>query len=136
MADEHAEPTPEPTAGNAAGKPSRIDAYHEQFAEKMIKALEAERAPWQKPWKPGERMSQRNFTTDTDYRGSNAMFLAVTADQKGYSDSAMGRLPANCGGGRARSQGRTGHTDCLCRVQVTGARKGREGPPAFERGRP
>ena len=49
MADEHAEETPEPTAGNAAGKPSRIDAYHEQFAEKMIKALEAERAPWQNP---------------------------------------------------------------------------------------
>ena len=100
MADEHAEETPEPTAGNAAGKPSRIDAYHEQFAEKMIKALEAERAPWQKPWKPGERMSQRNFTTDKDYRGSNAMFLAVTADQKGYSDPRWGgyRQIAEAGG--------------------------------------
>ena len=94
MADDHAD-----TAGTA-GKPSRIDAYHEQFAERMIEALKQERAPWQKPWAPGERISQRNFTTDRDYRGSNAMFLAVSADQKGYTDPRWGgyRQIAEAGG--------------------------------------
>ena len=65
MADEHAEDAvaagagtaTEPTATTApepaTGKPSRMDAYHEQFAARMIEALKAERAPWQKPWKPG-----------------------------------------------------------------------------------
>ncbi len=100
MADEHAgedaaagrgrEPVAEPATGKATGKPARIDAYHEQFAARMIEALKAERAPWQKPWEPGERISQRNFTTDKSYRGSNAMFLAVTGDQKGYNDPRWG----------------------------------------------
>ena len=91
---------PEPAPGKATGKPSRMDAYHEQFAARMIEALKAERAPWQKPWKPGERIGQRNFTTDTDYRGSNAMFLAVTADAKGYADPRWGgyRQIAEAGG--------------------------------------
>ena len=102
MADEHAEDAvaagagtaTEPTATTApepaTGKPSRMDAYNEQFAARMIEALKAERAPWQKPWKPGERIGQRNFTTDKDYRGSNAMFLAVIADHKGYTDPRWG----------------------------------------------
>ena len=101
MADEHAGTAnaPEATPGTA-GKPSRVDAYHEQFAARMIAALKQERAPWQKPWAPGERMSQRNFTTDKDYRGSNAMFLAVAGDAKGYTDPRWGgyRQIAEAGG--------------------------------------
>ena len=70
----------------ADNNPSRVDAYHEQFAEKMIKALEAGTAPWQKPWAPGEQISPQNFSTSRDYRGGNAIYLAVAAGEKGYTD--------------------------------------------------
>ena len=81
-------------------KPSRVDAYHQQFAEKMIKAIEAGTAPWQKPWKPGEQISPQNFTTDRNYRGGNAIYLAVAAVEKGYSDPRWGgyRQIAEAGG--------------------------------------
>ena len=65
----------------ADNTPSRVDANHAQFADKMIKALEAGTAPWQKPWAPGERISPQDFSTSRDYRGGNAIYLAV-AEQK------------------------------------------------------
>ena len=73
-------------AEKAREKKSRVDAYHEQFAEKMIKALQENRAPWQKPWKPGEQISPKNVSSDRNYRGGNAIYLAVAAVEKGYAD--------------------------------------------------
>ena len=79
---------------------SKLDSYHAQFAQKMITALEAERAPWQKPWKPGERVSPQNFSTDREYRGGNAIFLSLTGTEQGYSDPRWGgyRQIAEAGG--------------------------------------
>ena len=81
-------------------KPSRVDAYHEQFAEKMITAIEAGTAPWQKPWQPGEQISPQNFSSSRDYRGGNAIYLAVAAVDKGYTDPRWGgyRQIAEAGG--------------------------------------
>ncbi len=73
-------------AENAPEKKSRVDTYHEQFAEKMIKALQDNRAPWQQPWKPGEQISPKNVSSDRNYRGGNAIYLAVVAVEKGYAD--------------------------------------------------
>ena len=73
-------------AENAPEKTSRVDAYHAQFAEKMITALQAHRAPWQKPWKPGEQISPKNASSDRNYRGGNAIYLAMAATEKGYAD--------------------------------------------------
>ena len=80
--------------------PSRVDAYHQRFAEKMIKALEAGTAPWQKPWAPGERISPQNFSSSRDYRGGNAIYLAMSAVEKGYADPRWGgyRQIAEAGG--------------------------------------
>lgn len=74
------------TAENPPKKPSRVDAYHAQFAEKMITALHEQRAPWQKPWKPGEHISPKNLRSDRNYRGGNAIYLALAAAEKGYAD--------------------------------------------------
>ena len=52
----------------------------------MIKALQDNRAPWQQPWKPGEYISQKNVSSDRNYRGGNAIYLAVVAVEKGYAD--------------------------------------------------
>ena len=74
--------------------PSRVDAYHAQFADKMIKALEAGTVTWQQPWAPGEPISPQNCSTSRDYRGGNAIYLAVAAAEKGYTDPRWGRYRA------------------------------------------
>ena len=71
-------------------KPSRVDAYQDEFTAKITKALEAGTAPWQKPWKPGEQFSQQNFSSGREYRGGNAIYLAVEGTGKGYSDPRWG----------------------------------------------
>ena len=71
-------------------KPSRVDAYQDAFTAKITKALEAGTTPWQKPWKPGEQFSPQNFSSGRDYRGGNAIYLAVAAMEKGYADPRWG----------------------------------------------
>ncbi|GEM_PF-4307707 len=39
-----------------AKRSEKADEYHQQFAERIIAALKEGTAPWQKPWKPGERI--------------------------------------------------------------------------------
>ena len=68
----------------------KADAYHQQFAERIIKALKEGSAPWQKPWKPGERILPHNFGSGRDYRGGNAMFLTMQALDRGYADPRWG----------------------------------------------
>ena len=71
-------------------QPTQADAYHEQFAARIIKALEAGTAPWQKPWQPGERILPHNFASGRDYRGGNAVYLAITGLDHGYADPRWG----------------------------------------------
>ena len=68
----------------------RADEYHAQFAARIIKALEEGTAPWQKPWKPGERILPHNFQSGRDYRGGNALYLALNALDRGYADPRWG----------------------------------------------
>ena len=62
------------------------DDYHKEFAGKLKEQIEAGNAPWQKPWKPGERRLPKNIQTDKAYRGGNSVYLSVTQTAKGYSD--------------------------------------------------
>ena len=68
----------------------KADEYHEQFAARIIKALEEGTAPWQKPWKPGERILAHNFGSGRDYRGGNALYLALTGLERGDADLRWG----------------------------------------------
>ena len=68
----------------------REDEYHKQFAERIIEALKAGTAPWQKPWQPGERVLPHNFASGRDYRGGNAVYLAVQGLDRGYTDPRWG----------------------------------------------
>ncbi|MCY4661961.1 MAG: zincin-like metallopeptidase domain-containing protein [Acidobacteria bacterium] len=68
----------------------RADEYHQQFAERIIQALKEGTAPWQKPWKPGERVLPHNFGSGRDYRGGNAMFLTMQQLDRGYADPRWG----------------------------------------------
>ena len=73
----------------ASGR-ERAEAYHQQFAERIIQALKEGTAPWQKPWKPGERIMPHNFGSGRDYRGGNAVYLAMNALERGYADPRWG----------------------------------------------
>ena len=68
----------------------KANEYHEQFAARIIQALKEGTAPWQKPWKPGERILPHNFGSGRDYRGGNAVYLAMQALDRGYADPRWG----------------------------------------------
>ena len=65
----------------------RLENYARTFADRIIEALKAGTAPWQKPWKPGECTGPVNFTTQRKYRGNNWILLMVTAATRGYADN-------------------------------------------------
>ncbi|WP_345948992.1 zincin-like metallopeptidase domain-containing protein [Mucilaginibacter sp. PAMB04274] len=59
---------------------SNFKALHEQVAEKLIAALEAGTSPFQKPWTDDHTagfMTPLNPTTGKNYRGMNALWLAM-----------------------------------------------------------
>ena len=72
-------------------KPDRhqehAERYHKEFAGQLIEQIKKGTAPWQKPWKPGERIAQRNLASGRPYSGSNTVRLMAVAADKGYSDS-------------------------------------------------
>ena len=53
------------------------DDYHREFAGQLKEQIAAGVAPWQKPWKPGERRLPKNIQTDKAYRGGNSVYLSV-----------------------------------------------------------
>ena len=44
-------------------------------------------APWQKPWKSGERRLPENLQSGKPYRGGNSVYLSVAQTAKGYGDN-------------------------------------------------
>ena len=73
------------------GKPDkqqeRTERYHKEFAAQLIEQVKKGTAPWQKPWKAGERIGPRNLASDRPYSGSNTLRLMAVAVDRGYSDS-------------------------------------------------
>ncbi len=62
------------------------DDYHTDFAAKIKDQIAQGVAPWQKPWKPGERRLPENLQSGKPYRGGNSVYLSVAQTAKGYSD--------------------------------------------------
>ena len=71
---------------------ARVQAgeYHQQFTERIIRALKERTAPWQMAWQLGARILPRNFSSGHGYRGGNAVYLAMTALDHGYADPRWG----------------------------------------------
>jgi len=65
----------------------RTERYHKEFAVQLIEQIKKGTAPWQKPWKAGERIGPRNLASGRPYSGSNTLRLMAVAADKGYSDS-------------------------------------------------
>ena len=68
----------------------RVEEYHKDFADRIIKQIQEGVAPWQKPWKPGQRFLPANFKSGHTYKGSNTLNLASVAIERGYSDHRWG----------------------------------------------
>ena len=95
--------TPTAKATKTLGKTgsSKLHAYHEKVADLIIKQIKQGVAPWQKPWKPGERGLPENLSSGNRYSGGNSLHLAAVAQQRGYSDNRWGTLKQiNRQGGR------------------------------------
>ena len=65
----------------------KISAYHRQFADAIIDQISKGVAPWQRPWNPGQRFMPENALSGTRYSGGNAVYLAVAAQQRGFTDN-------------------------------------------------
>lgn len=91
MSDEQLSPQPRPAASKRATKlPPRTvkrDLYQE-VTDKLIAAIEAGTAPWQRPWQNVAAAGlPMNGTTQRTYNGVNALLLMITAQSEGYSDN-------------------------------------------------
>ena len=69
---------------------SGVDDYYRGVAESLIAQIEEGTARWTQAWKPGERALPCNVKTGRQYRGGNSVWLASTADSRGYSDERWG----------------------------------------------
>src|SRR5215469_818093 len=68
-------------------KPAPRD-FRQEVTDGIIRILENDIAPWQKPWEPGATVLglPMNATSGRSYRGGNAIHLIATALKKGYDD--------------------------------------------------
>lgn len=61
--------------------------YAQTVAASIVKQLAQGTAPWVKPWEPSDhQFIPYNAVTDKDYQAGNALWLMVTAENKGYRD--------------------------------------------------
>ena len=88
----------------------RTERYHKEFAAQLIDQIKKGTAPWQKPWKVGERIGPRNLASGRPYSGSNTLRLMAVAADRGHSDSrwaTYGQIQA--AGGQIRKGERGTH---------------------------
>ena len=76
--------------------------FAQEFADKIIKAIEAGTAPWMKPWDPGQTGLAKNFKTGKPYKGMNCVFLTLSRDADGFTSNLWGDVQADI---RGRRQG-------------------------------
>ena len=80
--------------------PTRLQSYTKTFADRLLAAIAAGTAPWQKPWRPSELVLPANLVTAHRYQGNNTILLLITAALKGYTDTRWAgfRQIADAGG--------------------------------------
>lgn len=52
-----------------------MQPFYERVAARLVAQLQAGKAPWQRPWKPGSSYVPTNAATGKPYRGINALLL-------------------------------------------------------------
>ena len=87
----------------------RVQDHIQLVADTLIQQIEAGTAPWQKPWKPGERPYAHNLLTGNDYQGYNQVWLMMAAHAETLTDTRWGTYrQIKEAGGQVR-KGEKGH---------------------------
>ena len=68
----------------------RVEAYYRRVADELVEQIEGGVAPWTQAWEPGARGLPSNVKTGKPYRGGNSVWLASTAERRGYGDERWG----------------------------------------------
>ena len=68
----------------------RSEDYAKKVSNELIDQIKRGVAPWQKPWKPGERISAENFSTGKKYSGGNSLYLMSRGIRDGRGDNRWG----------------------------------------------
>ena len=68
----------------------RSKEYACQVSDEIIEQIKAGVAPWQKPWKPGEKCTPENFSTGKSYTGGNSLYLMSRGIRQGHGDNRWG----------------------------------------------
>ena len=77
--------------------------YHRDVADQLIKQIRRGTAPWTTTWEAGGRELPFNLRTGRPYRGGNSVWLAATAERKGFSDPRWGTfVQVQASGARVR----------------------------------
>ena len=76
--------------GGDAARLHKVDEHYRHVADTLIAQIEEGTARWTQAWGPGEKALPANVRTGKAYRGGNSVWLASTADRRGYSDHRWG----------------------------------------------
>ena len=68
----------------------RSEQYVRQVADELMEQIKAGVAPWQKPWKPGEKCISENLATGKSYTGGNSIYLMSRGIRQGHGDNRWG----------------------------------------------
>jgi len=68
----------------------RVQDHMQLVSDTLIKQIETGTAPWQRPWKPGERPLAHNLLTKNDYQGCNQMWLMMVSAAEDFTDTRWG----------------------------------------------
>ena len=111
----------------------RTAEYHKEFADRIIKQIKEGVAPWQKPWKPGQKFLPANFKSGKSYRGTNTLNLASVAIERGYSDHRWGTYKQiKAAGGQVR-RGERGTSIVYFKTHRSKAIKDNQGKPVKDK---
>lgn len=104
--------------------------YAEEVAERIIAALEAGTAPWQKTWVPGRPGASLpyNPTTQKQYRGLNSLMLMMA----GYSDTRWMTYKQAQAAGAQVKKGEKGTTIQYWSTQKTAVKRDDNGKPVTD----
>ena len=68
----------------------RSEQYVRQVADELMEQIKEGVAPWQKPWKPGEKCIPENLATGKPYTGGNSIYLMSRGIRQGHGDNRWG----------------------------------------------
>ncbi len=118
----------------AARVTERTEDYHRQVAEALIAQIEKGTAPWTQAWGPGERALPANVKTGQAYRGGNSVWLASTAERRGYADHRWGTFKqVKELGGQVR-RGEKGSQILFWQFETRRVARDAQGLPALDKG--